>query len=31
VTEPVKEMLLPPSAPKKVSKWQNLPKKEPLS
>jgi len=29
--EPVKELLSIPSAPKKVSKWQNLPKREPLS
>jgi len=29
--KPVKEPLLPPPIPKKVSKWQNLPKREPLS
>jgi len=29
--EPVKEPLSPPPAPKKVSKWQSLPKREPLS
>jgi len=29
--EPVKELLLPLSAPKKVSKWQSLPKREPSS
>ena len=29
--DPVKELLLIPPAPKKVSKWQNLPKREPLS
>jgi len=29
--EPVKELLSIPPAPKKVSKWQNLPKREPSS
>jgi len=29
--EPVKELLSPPSAPKKVSKWKSLPKREPSS
>jgi len=29
--EPVKELLSPPPAPKKVSKWQSLPKREPSS
>jgi len=29
--EPVKELLSPPPVPKKVSKWQNLPKREPSS
>jgi len=29
--EPVKEPLSPPPAPKKVSKWQSLPKREPSS
>jgi len=29
--KPVKEPLLPPPAPKKVSKWQSLSKKEPSS
>jgi len=29
--EPVKEPLSPLSAPKKVSKWQSLPKREPSS
>ena len=29
--ESVKEPLSPPPAPKKVSKWQSLPKREPLS
>jgi len=29
--KPVKELLSPPPAPKKVSKWQSLPKREPLS
>ena len=29
--EPVKEPLSPPPAPKKVSKWQSLPKRKPLS
>jgi len=30
-SEPVKELLSPPPIPKKVSKWQNLPKREPSS
>ena len=29
--EPVKELLLPPPALKKISKWQSLPKRELLS
>ena len=30
-SKPIKELLLLPSIPKKVSKWQNLPKREPSS